>query len=145
MVEWKLRERIDDTATQLVRLGRKLGKRLGGGMRGSYFFQSLEAHRSAFLAPRSCESGVDSDPVEPGEECGLAAVAVDVPPRLDKGVLHGFLDISRIGEDSKQDETETGLVPPDDLRERVEVALSRKLRELGIDPLAESHPEIVRS
>ena len=81
----------------------------------------------------------------PGEEGGVAPIAVEVPPRLDERVLHGLLHVSLVGEDAEQDEAEATLVPLNDRRERVDVPLLRQSHELGIGLLAGRHPEIVRS
>jgi len=145
LLEGKLCERGDDPSMEVVSLGGRPRKRIRRDFGGALRFERVEVRRRVLLAPRSRQRGVDADPVEPGEEGGLAAVAVEISPGLDEGVLDGFLDVPRVVEDPQQYDPDAMLVAAHDLRERFEVSLLRLPHELGIGVLAGRHPEIVRS
>ena len=67
-------------------------------MGGALGFERSDVHDVALLAARSRQSSVDADPVEPGEDRGLAAIPVESAPCLDEGILDGLLDVPRVVE-----------------------------------------------
>jgi hypothetical protein len=107
-------------------------------------FERRDVDRREFLAASSCQCGVDTDPIQPREEGGLAAIPVEIAPSLDEGVLDGLLDVSRVVEDAKQNKSKAALVTAYDLREGVEVSPLRKRNEIRVGFTPREHAEIVR-
>jgi hypothetical protein len=145
LLEGKLHERGDDPSVEVVSFGGTLRKGVHRNFGGALRLERVEVRGRVLLAPSSRQRRVDTDPIEPGEEGGVAAVAVEIPPGLDEGVLDGFLDVPRVVEDPQQHDPDAMLVASHDLRERLEISLLRQPHELGIGLLARRHPEIVRS
>jgi hypothetical protein len=74
LLEGKLCERSDDPSVEVVRFGGRLRKRVCRDFAAGLRFERVEICRRVPLAPGSRQCGVDADPVQSGEECGLAPV-----------------------------------------------------------------------
>ena len=144
VLERKLRQGGEDSSAKIVRLRRRLRKGIAPRVSGSFTLERVEVGQCVLFATRTGQCCVDADAVEPREQRGVASVAIEVPPRLHERVLYRFLYVARVVEDAEQHDAQPMLVPPHDLRERVEIPLLRQSHELGIGLLAGRHPGIVR-
>jgi hypothetical protein len=145
VLERELRKRTEHSRAEVVRFGRRLRKNLARDVRRAFVRDRLEARGRVLPTACARERCVDADPVEPGEECGLGAVAVEVPPRLYEHVLHSLFDVTSVVEDAQEHDAETALVAAHDLCEGVEVSLLSQSHKLGIGLLIGHDFEIVRS
>jgi hypothetical protein len=145
VLEGKRGESGENACPKLAGFGCRLRAEAGVSARACLALDRREVDRDWLSAAGARKRRIHPDPVQPGEERGVAPVAVEVAPGLDESILHRLLDIPRVVEYSQQHEAKTLLVPLHDPGEGVEVTLPRKSNELGVALLAGRHLGIVRS
>jgi hypothetical protein len=145
VLERKRGESGENARPKLAGFDGRLRAEAGASARAGLALDRLELDRDRFSAADARKRRIHPDPVQPGEERGVAAVAVEVAPGLDEGILQRLLDIPRVVKYSHQHEAKTLLVSLHDPSEGVEVTLPRTSNELGVAGLAGRHLGIVRS
>jgi hypothetical protein len=77
---------------------------------------------------------VDRDPVEPGEELGVAAITVQVAPRLHEDVLGRLLDVAAVIEEPVEHRRDPSLARAHELAEGLDVPGRCTVNELTFTP-----------
>ncbi len=139
----ELIESGDDALPKVSSQRSRLGEILDPLFRGD-ILDCGDVHRRESLATRTRQCSVDSDPVEPGEETGVASVVVKVAPGLNERILDHLLDVPGVVEDADEHGAQSIFVATNDLSECVDVALTCEPSELGVGFRTGRHPEIVR-
>ncbi len=82
----------------------------------------VERDGGVVSAPSSHERCVGGDAVEPGEYCGLGSELTAVAPGLDECVLNGFVDVSIVVEQARDDAADAMLIALHERQKVIELA-----------------------